>query len=77
MHARTLLALCTTLKSLAATSAAELVQAPTIIVDDAIVVGTTDGATTSFLGIPFAQPPCVSRRSHNVVAQANLTFSVL
>ncbi len=30
---------------------------PTVKVGDATVIGTTDGITTSFLGIPFAQAP--------------------
>ncbi len=32
---------------------------PTVKVRDATVIGTTDGTTTSFLGIPFAQAPYV------------------
>ncbi|KAI0699605.1 carotenoid ester lipase precursor [Cerioporus squamosus] len=30
---------------------------PTVKLDDATVIGTSDGVTTSFLGIPFAQTP--------------------
>ncbi len=30
---------------------------PTVKVGDATVIGTTDGTTVSFLGIPFAQAP--------------------
>ena len=39
------------------------VRAPTVQLDEATVLGTTDGITTSFLGLPFAQPPCVSHSS--------------
>ena len=30
---------------------------PKVKIDNATVVGITDGTTKSFLGIPFAQPP--------------------
>ncbi|KAI0644307.1 carotenoid ester lipase precursor [Trametes meyenii] len=31
--------------------------APTVILDDAIVIGTTNNSVTSYFGIPFAEPP--------------------
>ena len=30
---------------------------PHVNIDNATVIGITDGTTNSFLGIPFAQPP--------------------
>jgi hypothetical protein len=38
--------------------------APAVQLDDGTFIGTTSpsGTTNEFLGIPFAQPPCVSRR---------------
>jgi len=33
--------------------------APTVTLDDATVTGVALGSTHSFLGIPYAQPPCV------------------
>ena len=33
--------------------------APTVQLDQGTFIGTTDGTTNKFLGIPFAQPPCV------------------
>ncbi len=34
-------------------------SAPTVRLDDATVIGTSDGVSTSYLGIPFAEAPCV------------------
>ena len=34
-------------------------RVPTVKLDDATVIGTSDGVTTSFLGIPFAKAPYV------------------
>lgn len=31
---------------------------PTVRLDQATVYGTTNGSVTSFLNIPFAEPPC-------------------
>ncbi len=31
---------------------------PTVQLDQATVYGTTDGSVTSYLNIPFAEPPC-------------------
>ncbi len=33
--------------------------APTATLDDATVIGYTNNSVTSFMGIPFAEPPCV------------------
>lgn len=33
--------------------------APTVTLDNATVTGVASGTTNRFLGIPFAQPPCV------------------
>ena len=33
--------------------------APTVILDNATVTGVASGTTNRFLGIPYAQPPCV------------------
>ena len=33
--------------------------APAVQLDQGTFIGTTDGTTNKFLGIPFAQPPCV------------------
>ena len=30
---------------------------PTVILDQATVLGTTNGSVTSYIGIPYAQPP--------------------
>lgn len=32
---------------------------PTVKLDSAVVIGNTTGVVTSYLGIPFAQPPYV------------------
>ncbi|PIL29438.1 hypothetical protein GSI_08380 [Ganoderma sinense ZZ0214-1] len=37
--------------------AASASTAPTVRLDDATVIGFTEGTSTSFLGVPFAQPP--------------------
>ena len=42
---------------LAAVAAAAPASSPTVRLDDATVIGFTEGTSTSFLGIPFAQPP--------------------
>nr|VWP00041.1 Putative peptide synthase/polyketide synthase [Ganoderma boninense] len=42
---------------LAAVSASSSTRAPLVRLDDATVIGFTEGPSTSFLGIPFAQPP--------------------
>ncbi|KAM5544446.1 hypothetical protein V8D89_002106 [Ganoderma adspersum] len=42
---------------LAAVAAAAPARSPTVRLDDATVIGFTEGTSTSFLGIPFAQPP--------------------
>ncbi|KAI0644312.1 carotenoid ester lipase precursor [Trametes meyenii] len=34
-----------------------LLAAPTVALDGATVIGTTNGSVTSYLGIPFAEPP--------------------
>ncbi len=33
---------------------------PSVTVDNATVLGTTNGSVTSYIGIPYAQPPCVA-----------------
>lgn len=33
---------------------------PTVILDKATVIGTTNGSVTSYYGIPYAEPPYVS-----------------
>ena len=33
---------------------------PTVTLDNATVTGITNGLTNQFLGIPYAQPPCVA-----------------
>ncbi|KAH9926264.1 carotenoid ester lipase [Epithele typhae] len=43
--------------SLAAPAATHHPKPPTMKLDDATVVGVSDGSTRSFLGIPFAEPP--------------------
>lgn len=50
MFAETLLTLV--LCSVVATAAS-----PTVKLDNGVFIGTTDGISTKFLGIPFAQPP--------------------
>lgn len=40
-------------------SAAPSLAAPTVKLDAGTFTGTTDGISQRFLGIPFAQPPCV------------------
>jgi hypothetical protein len=42
--------------TLSMTVAAPLSE-PTVHLDDATITGTSAGRTSSFLGIPFAQPP--------------------
>ncbi|KAI1784678.1 carotenoid ester lipase precursor [Ganoderma leucocontextum] len=42
---------------LAAAAASASTGPPTVLLDDATVIGFTEGTSTSFLGIPFAQPP--------------------
>ena len=42
------------------TSLAAPPPAPTANLDNATVVGYTNNSVTSFMGIPFAEPPCVS-----------------
>jgi acetylcholinesterase len=32
---------------------------PTVTLDNATVTGVASGTTNRFLGIPYAQPPCV------------------
>ena len=32
---------------------------PTVVLDDATIIGKANGSVTQFLGIPFAQPPYV------------------
>lgn len=48
-----------TLLLYAATVAGAAIKSPTVTLDGATVVGTSDGTVTQFLGIPFAQPPYV------------------
>lgn len=44
---------------------------PTVLLDKALVVGTTNDSVTSFFGIPYAEPPYVSNY------HARLFFSLL
>ncbi|OBZ65415.1 Lipase 1 [Grifola frondosa] len=37
---------------------------PTVKIDNATIIGTSDGVVSQFLGIPFALPPIGSRRLH-------------
>ncbi|OSC99767.1 carotenoid ester lipase precursor [Trametes coccinea BRFM310] len=40
-----------------AVSALPTANPPSVVLDDAIVIGTTNGAVSQYLGIPYAQPP--------------------
>ena len=46
-----------TLFNLALCAAVATAASPTVKLDNGVFTGTTDGVSTKFLGIPFAQPP--------------------
>lgn len=48
------------LASLSVVFAVARAGAPTVPLDNANVIGNTNGTVTSYYGIPYAQPPYVS-----------------
>ena len=52
-----LVAICAFILTVAATNTSD--ARPAVVLDSGAFIGATDGVTTRFLGIPYAQPPYV------------------
>lgn len=70
---------CLVLSTVGATGSSGDEQASTVPVsaflDDATFVGSTDGLTNKFLGIPYAQPPYVVPSTHQPIICSIRDFS--